>query len=472
MAIFVVVGLGYGDEGKGTTTHFVCKKHTAHTVIRTGGPQAFHRVVTAHGDEHVHSQFGSGTLVGASTHLSRAMLINPDGILNEGKVLMYEHGIRGIFDFLTIHEDALVITPFHGATNRLREIAREADRHGTVGVGVGETVLDAEVLSDNLTIRAKDLGEPDLIDKLEAIRIHKLHDLREIIERIDEFPEEMREKARKDVAMLSGTYVGPWTVRRFNKLASLVKIVDTNYVAEKILHRSGTVVFEPSQGVLLDRWYGFHPHTTKVRIMPDAAFSIINECGKNLADITCWGVLRAYYTRHGAGPFVTECPELTEKFPDEYNREHEWQGKFRVGHFDVLAAKYAIEACGGPRALDGLMITCVDRLADLGSWKICESYSGPHAPEFFSFDENGCITGINVNHGVGDKQLKRQEKLGNLLHQCKANLVEHGLPQEASKSEWALHCAHVLKEKLEVPVVAVSVGPTEHDKIVIRKGNN
>lgn len=472
MAIFVVVGLGNGDEGKGTTTHFVCTQYRVHTVIRTGGPQAFHRVVTARGSEHVHSQFGSGTLVGASTHLSRVMVINPDGILNEGRILMYEHGIRGIFDFLTIHEHALVITPFHGVANRLREIERGASRHGTVGVGVGETVLDAETSSDDMTIRAKDMGKPDLADKLEAIRVRKFHDLQETIDRIDGFPEEMQKKARKDMTMLSGTHVVPWTVRRFNKLASLVKIVDTGYVAEKILHRPGAVVFEPSQGVLLDRWYGFHPHTTKVRTMPDGAFSIIDECGGGDDEIRCLGVLRAYYTRHGVGPFVTKCSELTEKLPDEYNGDHEWQGKFRVGHFDMLAAKYAIEACGGPRALDGLMITCVDRLASLDSWKICESYSGPNEPEFFSFDESGFITRITVRHDVGDEQLKRQEKLSNLLHQCKANLVEHGLPQEASKSEWALHCARVLEETLEVPVVVVSVGPTEHDKIVIRKGNN
>ncbi|MDZ4260127.1 MAG: adenylosuccinate synthetase [Candidatus Sungbacteria bacterium] len=467
MKIFVVAGLGYGDEGKGTATHFLCGKYKAHTVVRTGGPQAFHRVVTAHGSEHVHSQFGSGTLLGSSTHLSRAMVINPDGILNEGEILMYEHGIRNIFDLLTIHESALVITPFHGAANRLRELARGVNRHGTVGVGVGETVLDAETLPDDLIIRAKDLGNPNLANKLEAIRVRKRYDLREIIEKIDEFPEGIRDGARKDGVLLSGTHGVSWTVRRFNKLAALTKIVDTNYVAEKILHRSGAVIFEPSQGVLLDRWYGFHPYTTKVRTMPDAAFSIIDECGSGDNEIKCLGVFRAYHTHHGAGPFVTECPELTNQLPDKYNGEHEWQGKFRVGHLDMLAAKYAIEACEGSRTLDGLMITCMDRVQGLGSWKICETYTGPKESDFFSFNEDGSITGIKVRHGMGTEQLKRQEKLGNLLLQCKANLTEYGL-QETDQRKWIAHCADIVKERLGIPVVVVSVGPTEQNKIVVR----
>ena len=129
---FIITGLGYGDEGKGKVTHWLSSKHNAHTVIRTGGPQAMHRVVTSDGQEHVHAHFGSGTLAGASTHLSKNMVIDPHAIMAEGNALKFELGISWVFENLSIHEDALVITPFHAIANRLKELSRSDKRYGSV----------------------------------------------------------------------------------------------------------------------------------------------------------------------------------------------------------------------------------------------------------------------------------------------------------------------------------------------------
>lgn len=465
MKVFVVTGLGFGDEGKGAATHYLCWRHNAHTVVRTGGPQAFHRVVTASGKEHTHSQFGSGTLVGAVTHLSRNMLIEPDAILNEGEALMYEHGIRGVFDYLTIDKDALVITPFQAIANRLRELIRGASRLGTVGIGVGETILDAEVLGDD-AIYARDLGRPYLAEKLEAVRIRKLSDLDELIYGIEWFPPDVREKCREEAAKLFDEQVTAWTVGRFNKMESLVKIVDTDYFAEKVLRKSGTVIFESSQGVLLDRFYGFHPHTTKVRTIPDTALSLIDECGYD-GEITSLGVLRVYHTRHGAGPFVTESSLLAEQLPDANNGDHPWQGSFRVGYFDAVAARYAIDVCGGQKALNGLVVSCIDRLPSLGSWSICEAYTGPDEADFFSRNNTGFIEGIKVRHGSDDEQLQRQEKLCQLLFQCRPELTLFETPHSSGtdRADLIAFCVEVLEDRLNIPVVLASMGPTERDRI-------
>ena len=79
MTIHIVVGLGFGDEGKGAITDKLVREHNAHTVVRfNGGPQANHRVVTPEGLDHCFSQFGSGTLVpGVRTVLSRFMIVDP-----------------------------------------------------------------------------------------------------------------------------------------------------------------------------------------------------------------------------------------------------------------------------------------------------------------------------------------------------------------------------------------------------------
>ncbi len=442
---FVITGLGYGDEGKGKTTHWLCSKHKAHTVVRTGGPQALHRVVSSNGQEHVHAQFGSGTLSGSATHLSKNMVIDPYAILAEGRALKYELGIKDIFERLTIHENALVITPFQAIANRLRELARKDARHGSVGVGVGETVIDAELFEET-AVRAKDLKRPKLLlDKLEAIKKRKTRELEEIISRADNLPKIARDRARLETNNLKNDGTIEWAVGWFAELVSAADIVDDNYFSEKILGVDGTVVFEGSQGVMLDRLLGFHPYTTKVRTIPEIALSLIRECAYD-GNIESLGVLRTYHTRHGAGPFVSECAELTKKLPDATNSDHPWQGKFRVGYFDIVAAKYAIGACGATGNLNGLVITCVDRIEPLGEWKICGSYkNGPET-----------IDNIAVSLETGERQLKYQEKLGQLLCRCRPNITVF-----KTKGRAIGLCSDILSSELNLPVTAVSVGPTE-----------
>ena len=137
----VVAGLGFGDEGKGTTVDWLVRRHESALVVRyNGGAQAAHNVVLPDGRHHTFSQFGSGTLAGAETFLSRYMLVNPSAMLNEAAGLA---GL-GVVDPLSrvhVDEDALITTPFHIAANRAREQARGDGRHGSCGMGIRETIL-------------------------------------------------------------------------------------------------------------------------------------------------------------------------------------------------------------------------------------------------------------------------------------------------------------------------------------------
>src|SRR5215210_8082512 len=121
----VLVGLGYGDEGKGAWTDFLARTEPVHTVVRfNGGAQAGHNVVAPDGRHHTFAQFGSGTLVrGVNTHLSRFMLVNPLGLLREDAELR-ALGVTDALARLSIDREALVTTPFQVAANRLRELAR------------------------------------------------------------------------------------------------------------------------------------------------------------------------------------------------------------------------------------------------------------------------------------------------------------------------------------------------------------
>lgn len=465
---FVVTGLGYGDEGKGTVAHWLSCRHKAHTVIRTGGAQALHRVVTSGGKSHVFSQFGSGTLSGSATHLSRDMVIDPHAILGEGEALERESGISGVLDMMTIHEDALVITPFQAIAGRLREMMRGKNRNGSVGIGIGETVLDAEILGD-MAVRAKDLASPSLRGKLEAMQEYKWPQFEELAGRMHEVPADIFDRVRVELEELQDPDTVQWAIERFGDLIKKVRIVDTDYAAKKILGADGTVVFEGSQGVLLDRCYGFHPHTTKVRTTPAIALSILRDYGYD-GEVQSLGVLRAYQTRHGNGPFVTESPDFTRELPDEMNKDHPWQGSFRVGPLDLLASRYALDASG--MMIDGLVVTCLDRVLPRGSWKFCDSYHAPRDPEseslfsFFSERVVGIKAGVYANPADA---AARQEAMGRRLRECSPYIRTIDL-SNLSREKFIDVCASTIAKSLEVPVVAVSIGETEDDKIEIIKG--
>src|SRR5262249_4593262 len=106
-------------------------------------------------------------------------------------------------------------------------------------------------------------------------------------------------------------------------LAAHVRLVDDGYLGQ-LLDLAGTVVFEGAQGALLDEWHGFHPYTTWSTTTFKNALTLLDEQGYD-GEIVKVGLLRAYLTRHGAGPFVSEEPGYRPVFVDPYNVPNDWQ---------------------------------------------------------------------------------------------------------------------------------------------------
>ncbi len=474
----VLTGLGWGDECKGEVTHWLADKFKAHTVIRTGGGQAFHRVVAPSGKDHIHSHFGSGTLRGSATHLSCNMVLDPNAILNEGFSLRNEFGIPNIFDLMTIHSEALVVTPFHAFTNQINELLRGENRKGTVGIGIGEAIRDMEEFGPSV-IRAKHLNSPKLKDMLIFVRDHKKEQLKKVLSLAAFLPANDRKKVQMQVRNLESDSVLEWTVKQFNELARLVRIVDTNFVSEKILGINGTVIFEGSQGVLLDRWHGFHPYTTQVRTVPQTAFSVL-QSSHYKGTVKSYGILRAYHTRHGGGPFVAESESLTKQLPDVSNGDSSWQGKFRVGVFDLVAAKYALEVARICTPVDGLILTCLDRIVPSGIWPVCDYYVYPgRLPESsannFHLRTSGrllgeCkIDGIKTSTSEGSKKLVRQEEISNVLTFCSPHLSKFIFGRRSDLAGDADLCRQFLERELAIPVVAASTGTSKETKVEFSK---
>jgi adenylosuccinate synthase len=379
---YIVVDLGFGDSGKGILTDFLARHFDAGLVVRyNGGAQAGHNVIAPDGRHHTFSQFGSGTFIpGVKTYLSKHVVIHPGALLVEGDILE-RMGVRDAFSRILLSDQALIITPFHQAANHIREIVRGENRHGSCGVGVGETVEDA-LLNVEDCVLAGDLSDPPkLRRKLHSIREHKRGQLLELYNH--KLPEgslarEWEIFEREDVI---DTWIS--TISRIGELG----LVASDAALKRWLQQAETVIFEGAQGVLLDADVGFHPFTTWSRCTAANAYDLIEELAPD-SPVFQIGVLRSYAVRHGPGPLPTETDVLTPVV-SEHNKYNEWQGKVRYGWFDAVLARYALGVAG---RLDSLAVTHLDVLPHLKTWKYCIGYKGQ-----LDFDNSFVDSNISEN---------------------------------------------------------------------------
>lgn len=408
----IVADLGYGDAGKGTVVDWLCSPQgggSVHTVVRfNGGAQAGHNVVTADGRHHTFAQFGSGTFTpGVRTHLSRFVLVDPLALAAEAANLA-RIGVHDALGRLTVDRDALLVTPYHQAANRARELARGKNRHGSCGMGIGETAgyglshpADAPRVADCATPRA-------LARKLTILR--------------DWLTSELGDLDVPSASDLCDAY---------RSFADTVPLVDSGYLRR--LLRAGRAVFEGAQGILLDEWHGFHPYTTWSTTTFANAETLLAEAGESAVRL---GVIRCYMTRHGPGPFVTEDPTL--ELPEPHNRHGLWQGPFRTGHLDAVALRYTAAVSGG---VDALALTHLDTAAR-HPLRLCRSYR---------------IDGQRLDRIAPSPQhdLRWQEQLTRLLLRARPDYEDPG-------GDWPATIA----ELLTAPIVLASYGPATTAKRV------
>ena len=393
---FLTVDLGFGDAGKGTVVDYLTRAKGAHTVVRyNGGAQAAHRVVCADGREHVFAQFGSGALAGAATHLSRFMLIDPPAMIEEERHLR-SLGVADSWGHTTIDRGALVITPFQRAANRLGELARGDGRHGSCGMGVGETAVDHLAHGDQ-SLFAGDLHDADALRaKLRFLRAVNLDKVRRLPPAALASPQ-----ASAEFAVLLDDALLDWLVDDYRAFARTARIVEGGHL-HTILARPGAVIFEGAQGALLDEWRGFHPHTTWSTTTLANAERLLEEAGY-AGEVQRIGITRGYTTRHGAGPLPTEDAALAQLLPDARNDHGAWQGGFRVGWLDLVLLRYACEVVG---RLDWLAVTCLDRLRDLPAIKLCDAY------------RCDSLLTDRIAIGATPQDLEYQEQLTRFLQRC------------------------------------------------------
>jgi adenylosuccinate synthase len=438
-----VLGLGFGDCGKGLFTDYLCRRAEAHTVVRfNGGAQAAHNVVLPDGRHHTFSQFGAGTFVaGTATVLAYPVVVHPGALLVENEYLQ-RAGVNDGLRRLLIDGRCRVTTPYHQAAGRMRELERGEFAHGSCGVGVGETVRHA-LTHPHEVLSYASLDDPaTALEKLEAMR-------RSLRAGFDRTCREPCNQARyeAELAVLDDPAMSRRWLDVVRPLAKIARPATRERIAER-LHRPGCVVFEGAQGVLLDEWRGFHPHTTWSSTGPASAQAVALDAGQGTR-IEHFGVLRSYLTRHGHGPLPTHDP-LLDRLQEPHNAAGSWQGQFRRGHPDAVLLRYALSVAG---ELDGLFVSHLDAFERDTSLRWCSSYQPGQArkPEGLAVcDDAGRITGLLPSPG---HDLAHQAQLADLLSGVR--------PQyESEPIRHAAGFVEQLQATSSLPALLGSYGPT------------
>lgn len=434
--IVFLAGLGFGDEGKGSVVDFLTRKLDAKLIIRyNGGAQAAHHVVLPDGRVHRFAQFGSGSFVdGVRTLLSRHMLVNPFAMYSEAEHLE-SLGVVRPMSRVYVEREALVTTPFHIAANRIFETLRHNSRHGSCGMGIGETMR----LATRTPYARLQVG--DLLDeKMARKQLHFIQDV--LLQDTKMARKSLRYSglALQDIDILEDRNLD-WILDTYTHWAKAVNLVDREF-----LHNAGSgsdaIIFEGAQGVLLDQDWGFHPHTTWTSTTYRNAYDLLETFPfkANGWELKQLGLLRSYMTRHGAGPMPTTLADNPLKDGLEHNGTDPWQQNFKVGHLDLPLLKYGIKALGG---VDSLVVSHLDQYEAMGG-QVCTEHSIPLR--------------LPVGRSDTEERLNSQEVNTNHLYLCSQT---RGISVERVSLGGLIPR---IEMELGAPVSLISNGPTFQDK--------
>lgn len=335
MRISIVIGAGWGDEGKGLVTAALAMQDPNSIVVRYGGgQQCGHTVVREDGLSHVCSNFGSGSMYGVPTYWSKHCTIDPFGMMNEYNILKK----KGITPKLYIDPMAMVTTPYDITWNQFLD---NQQHHGTCGVGFGATIQRNK---DNYHLNAMDMLYPYVfLTKMDLIKKNYGEDvLEDYYSKLDHHPIPFLEAVE-------------WLLECPDVIIERHPLIDYDHI-----------ICEGHQGILLDKDFGFFPHVThSSTTIQNAQYTPESFSLSSYSYTDIYYVTRAYQTRHGNGPMSNEDKKLKLiNTKHESNITNKHQGSFRTGLLDMDLLKYAIE-CNrslGIPCKEKLVVTCVDQL--------------------------------------------------------------------------------------------------------------
>ena len=304
--IKIVIGSNFGDEGKGLMTDYFSQKPNSIVVCSNGGAQRGHTVVTQDRIRHVFHHFGSGTLIGARTYLSKDFICNPIIFRQEYEDLLKLECIPETY----INKNCMLTTPYDMMANQIIEENRGKNKHGSCGLGIFETIKRYRAGVTDLSYKIRDY----YLDQFEKENI-------------------VLSKKWKEIFFDDGIFEHFWDDLNFMNDHSLC-IFD-----EYFLNQYDNIVFEAAQGLLLDQNnMEYFPHLTPSNTGIKNPKQIIeNVKWSDKINVEICYVSRTYLTRHGAGQFPSECDKslINQRMYDKTNVPNQHQDTLRYGLLDL-----------------------------------------------------------------------------------------------------------------------------------------
>jgi adenylosuccinate synthase len=347
MPAIVLIGAQWGDEGKGKATDLLGEQ--VQWVVRyQGGNNAGHTVVLPDGQDFALHLIPSGILTpGVTNVIGNGVVVDP-GVLLDELAGLEERGVDT--DRLLISADAHLIMPYHVAIDKVTERYLGKAKIGTTGRGIGPAYQDKV---SRVGVRVQDLlDEKILRQKVEAALDVKNQILVKVYNRRALDPEQV-----VDTVLEAGEKFGH-------------RIADTRLVLNEALERGETVLLEGSQGTLLDVDHGTYPFVTSSSPTSGGACA-----GSGIGPTritTVIGILKAYTTRVGSGPFPTELlDDMGERLRKTGGEIGVTTGRSRrTGWFDAVIARYAARVNG----ITDYFLTKLDVLSGHEKVPVCVGY--------------------------------------------------------------------------------------------------
>lgn len=422
----VVLGTQWGDEGKGKVVDLLTDK--ADYVVRyQGGHNAGHTLVID-GEKTVLHLIPSGVLRdGVKCIIGNGVVLSPDALMTEIKMLE-ERGVP-VKERLLISEACPLILPYHIALDQAREIARGNKAIGTTGRGIGPAYEDKVARRG---LRVGDLFNPEQFkDKLkEVLEYHNFS---------------LVNYYKVDPVDFDKTYNDAMAVADILK----AMVVDVTSLLDAARLAGESILFEGAQGTLLDIDHGTYPYVTSSNttvggVATGAGF------GPCYLDYVL-GIVKAYTTRVGSGPFPTELDcEVGQHLGIKGHEFGATTGrKRRTGWFDAVAMKRAVQI----NSITGFCLTKLDVLDGLEEIKICTGYQLA----------DGSVVDVPPMAAEGyDAVVPLYESVPGWSENSFGVTTFEGLPQAAQ------NYIKRLEEITGVPMDIISTGPDRNETMIIR----
>ena len=344
----IVLGLQWGDEGKGKIVDVLSEK--ADVVARyQGGHNAGHTVVIKN-EKFILHVIPSGILYkGKKCLIGNGVVVEPASLLEEINGLR-ARGIEIDKNNLFLSKNAHVIMPYHMALDRENEKLRGSKSIGTTGRGIGPAYCDKINRSG---IRVADLLQPEFFKEKLKANLFNINFLLENLYKAQGF----------NIDNIYNEYMG---------YAEKLKehVADTDIIIDNTIAEGGNILLEGAQGTLLDIDHGTYPYVTSSNATAGGACTGLGIGPTKISKVL--GVVKAYTTRVGAGPFPTEIKDsLGDAIREKGGEYGATTGRpRRCGWLDMVILRHSARING----LTGIAITKLDILDGLENIKICTSY--------------------------------------------------------------------------------------------------